>query len=79
MRPKIGNSHTQAVHLATNQIDAVIKAMDNEGHFMGKAPSAKSQARLDRIANAPKDVQALLGQGFSPTFVDRLARLSEDD
>ncbi len=79
VRQKIGSDHTRAVHMAVGQIDAVIKAMDSEGHFMGKEPSARTQARQQRIANAPQDVKDLLNQGFSQTFVDRLARLQGDD
>lgn len=76
--PKIGSNHTRAVHLAVNTIDSVIKAMDGEGHFMGKEQSPRTQARLARIEKAPPEVKALLDQGFSRQFVERLARLEDE-
>ena len=70
---------TRAVHMATDDVQRVIASFGHESPFMTKAVSRGTQARHDRIANAPADIRALLDAGHSMEFVDRLSRLVGDE
>lgn len=73
MAPK--HPHTRAIQLAADDIAKVIASFQTGPEFMEDPASATTRARRQAIANAPSDVQALLGQGHTQEFVQRLAKL----
>lgn len=73
MTKSVGNPHTKAVHMASNHITEVIKAIGEHGNFMERNVGAKAQATKDRISQSP-DAQALLDQGFTQSYADRVAK-----
>ena len=78
--PKIEHPHFTAAKMAATEMnDLMARIKDSEyGHFPSAEPSERTQKRHEAMANAPDDIRALLDNGMSMQFVERLARLAED-
>ncbi len=62
--------------MAALDLNEMLKGMKDSpyGQFPMKGPSRGTQARQERIANAPPDIQGLVGEGHTLEFVDRLVK-----
>lgn len=59
--------------MAKNDINTVIASIKEQGHFMDKSLSPRAQAKHDAIAADP-NAQALLDQGFTQSYAERVAK-----
>ena len=65
--------YTEATKLAQSDMQKVIDSFGEDTPFMSDAVSDRTQARRDKLANAPADIRGLLDKGFPQYFVERLA------
>lgn len=62
-----------------DDISKVLATFKDAPGFMEKHISARTKARHATIENAPPEVRALEGQGYTQEFIHRLAKLLGSD
>lgn len=69
--------HIEAARLAADDLDELMGFIkDSEYGSYPKAQDARTISRKERIASLPDDIR---NGGYSAAFLDRLARLAEED
>ena len=70
----------EAAQMAADDMKSVLDyiAKGEYGSFPSGQPDGRTQARNDRLDSAPDDIKILADQSYSKEFVDRLARLAEN-
>ena len=78
---KTTHPHYDAAKMAAEEMSDLMSFIkDSEyGQYPGGGPARSTARRHEAIADAPEDVRSLLDNGFSMGFVERLARLAEEE
>ncbi len=74
-KPDHSHSPSHAAKLAGDDMKKVIQTFSDGPQFMGDTRDPRTIARHETIANAPPEVQALAGQGFTQEFLHALAKI----